>query len=108
MVAARTSTLAFGVFLTLSAMAVASPVPMPEDTSAVTGAHIATGAIQFLDASTLVIRQISPYAGRHMTFIMRPSTDRRGELKVGSTVTVRYQNTADHRIAMLVEGNDAR
>ena len=108
MVAVRTSTLAFGVFLTFSAMAVASPVAMPEGTSAAIKTHIATGDIQFLDASTLVIQQTSPYAGRHMTFIMRPSTDRRGELKVGSTVSVRYQDTADHRIAMVVEVDHAR
>jgi len=53
--------------------------------------------VKFVDASTLVIQQSSPYVGKSMTFVMRPSTEREGDLKVGSTVTVRYENEPDHR-----------
>jgi transcription elongation GreA/GreB family factor len=43
-----------------------------------------------------------------MTFTMRPSTEREGDLKVGSTVTVRYQDTADHRLATIVAVEHAK
>jgi len=65
--------------------------------------HTAKGDVKFVDESTLVIRQTSPYPGRNMTFTIGPSTEREGSLKVGSTVTVRYQDTADRRIATVVE-----
>ncbi len=37
-----------------------------------------------------------------MTFTLHPSTEREGELKVGSTVDVRYEDAADRRIATVV------
>ena len=43
-----------------------------------------------------------------MTFVMRPSTEREGDLKVGSPVTVRYENEPDHRIATHVEVDHAK
>ena len=43
-----------------------------------------------------------------MTFTLRPSTEREGDLKVGSTVVVRYQDKPDHRIATLVEVEHAK
>jgi len=95
----RTSAVVLGAFLSLfSSMARAAQVPT----------HIAKGDVKFVDASTLVIRQISPYPGRNMTFTMRPSTEREGNLKVGETVTVRYQATADHRVATIVEVDHAK
>ena len=96
----RTSAVVLGAFVSLfSSMALAAPqVPT----------HIAKGDVKFVDASTLVIRQISPYPGRNMTFTMRPSTEREGNLKVGETVTVRYQATADHRVATVVEVDHAK
>jgi hypothetical protein len=108
----RTSTLFVGAFLSLSAMALAaaetlSPVEVFASTS-LQSTHIAKGAVKFVDASTLVIQQASPYAGKSMTFVMRPSTGREGDLKVGSTVTVRYENEPDHRIATLVGVDHAK
>jgi hypothetical protein len=70
--------------------------------------HTARGAVKFVDSSTLVIHQISPYSGHNMTFIMRPSTEREGDLKVGSTVTVRYENGPDHKVATVVEVDHAK
>jgi hypothetical protein len=98
----RTSVLVLGAVLNLSAMALASTSAPQVPTL------IAKGDVEFIDASTLVIRQISPYAERNMTFTMRPSTEREGDLKVGSTVTVRYQHTADHRVATVVAVEHAK
>jgi hypothetical protein len=102
----RTSLLVVGAFLSLSAMAVAAVATAAPD--AVLATHTARGAVKFIDSSTLVIHQISPYAGHNMTFTMRPSTEREGDLKVGSTVVVRYEDKPDHRVATLVEVEHAR
>ena len=108
----RTTPLFLGAFLSLSALALAAaetvaPVEVFASTSS-QSTHIAKGAVKFVDASTLVIQQSSPYVGKSMTFVMRPSTEREGDLKVGSTVTVRYENEPDHRIATLVEVDHAK
>ncbi|HZM92532.1 MAG TPA: hypothetical protein VFB92_03895 [Vicinamibacterales bacterium] len=96
----RTSAL----ILSLSAIAFAADMPasaaLPKTSPQV---HTAKGAVKFVDSSTLVIHQISPYSGKNMTFVMRPSTEREGDLKVGSTVTVHYENEPDQRIATVVE-----
>jgi hypothetical protein len=97
----RVSTLVLGAFLSLSAAAAALA-----NTSA--QVHTATGSVKFVDSSTLVIHQITPYSGRNMTFVMRPSTERDGDLKAGSTVTVRYENEPDHRVATVVEVEHAK
>ena len=109
----RTPPLFLGAFLSLSALALAAaetvaPVEVFASTSSQSSTHIAKGAVKFVDASTLVIQQSSPYVGKSMTFVMRPSTEREGDLKVGSTVTVRYENEPDHRIATLVEVDHAK
>lgn len=70
--------------------------------------HVARGSIKFVNSSTLVIHQISPYAGKNMTFVLRPTTDREGDLKVGAAVTVRYEDEPDHRITTVVEVADAK
>lgn len=102
----RTSILVVGAFLSLSAMAVAA-VETATPNQALAN-HTARGAVKFVDSSTLVIHQISPYSGHNMTFIMRPSTEREGDLKVGSTVTVRYENEPDHKVATVVEVDHAK
>ena len=105
----RTSALFVGAFLSLSAMAFAA-----ETASAASSAnssleiHTARGSVKFVDASTLVIHQTSPYSGKNMTFVMRPSTEREGDPKVGSMVTVQYENEPDHRIATVVEVEHAK
>ena len=106
----RTATLVLGAFLSLSAIAFAAET-MASAAALVNSApqaHTARGAVKFIDSSTLVIRQASPYEGKSMTFVIRPSTEREGDLKVGSTVTVRYENEPDHRIATLVEVEHAK
>jgi hypothetical protein len=104
----RMPALVLGACLSLSAIALAAvEAATPGAAFANTSAspvqtHAAKGVVQFIDSSTLVIRQISPYNGRNMTFTLRSSTDREGDLKVGSTVAVRYQDAPNQRIATVV------
>jgi hypothetical protein len=110
----RTSTLVIGAFLVFSAMAFAAAetagpaAALASSSTAEVPTYTARGDIKFVDSSTLVIQQISPYSGKNMTFVLSPSTEREGDLKVGSTVTVRYQNEPDHRIATVVEVDHAK
>lgn len=111
----RTSTLILGALLSLSpALAFAAAETITPEAALASNStpqapiRMAKGAVTFVDSSTLVIRQMAPYAGKHMTFVMRPSTEREGDLKVGETVTVRYENEPDHRIATLVEVDHAK
>lgn len=107
----RTSILVLGAFLSLSAMAFAAAetiAPAAALANSAPEVHTATGSVTFVDSSTLVIHQTSPYAGKNMTFVLRPSTEREGDLKVGSTVTVRYENEPDHRIATVVAVEQAK
>jgi len=107
----RTSTLVLGAVLSLSALAFAAAETTASAAALANSSpqvHTARGSVKFVDASTLVIHQISPYSGRNMTFVMRPSTEREGDLKAGSTVIVRYENEPDHRVATVVEVEHAK
>jgi hypothetical protein len=63
--------------------------------------HATKGVIKFVDANKLVIKR-TPQDGRDMTFVLTPSTERSGEVKVGSTVDIRYRTDADHKVATAV------
>ena len=63
--------------------------------------HATTGVVKFIDANRLVIKR-TPQNGREMTFVLNPSTERSGDVKVGSTVDIRYRSDADQRIATAV------
>jgi len=107
----RTSTLVLGAFLSLSAMAFAAAETTASAASLANSTlpvHTARGAVKFVDSSTLVIEQTSPYAGHSMTFTMSPTTEREGNLKVGSDVIVRYQDNPERRVATLVEVEHAK
>lgn len=102
----RISTMVLGAFLSLSTIVFAAAETVASAAELANSApqvHTAKGSVKFVDSSILVIQQVSPYSGKNMTFVLRPSTEREGDLKVGSTVTVRYENEPDHRIATLVE-----
>jgi hypothetical protein len=107
----RTASLVLGTLLSLSAIAFAAAETTASAASLATSSpqvYTAKGSVKFVDSSTLVIHQVSPYYGKNMTFVMRPSTEREGDLKVGSTVTVRYENEPDHRVATVVEVEHAK
>ena len=107
----RTSSLVLGAFLSLSAIAFAAAETAASADSLANStlpAHTAKGTVTFVDSSTLVIQQTSPYAGHKITFTMSPTTEREGNVKVGSDVIVRYQDNPEHRVATLVEVEHAK
>ena len=62
--------------------------------------HATKGVVKSMDATKLVIRRSS--SGSDMSFTLNPSTEREGNVKVGSTVEVRYRTEANRRIATVV------
>lgn len=69
--------------------------------------HATKGVVKFVDANTLVIKR-TPQDGRETTFVLNPSTQRSGDVKVGSTVDVRYRTEAKQRVATAVTVVHAR
>ena len=63
--------------------------------------HATKGVVKFIDANRLVIKR-TPQNGREMTFVLKPSTERSGDVKVGSTVDIRYRSDTEQRIATAV------
>ena len=61
--------------------------------------HMVKGVVRSIDDSKLVIERLPQATERRMTFVVEPSTERQGMVRVGSTVDVRYQREADRRIA---------
>ena len=62
--------------------------------------HATKGVVKSMDATKLVIRRSS--SGADMSFTLNPSTEREGNVKIGSTVEVRYRAEANQRIATVV------
>lgn len=63
--------------------------------------HATTGVVRSIDATTLVIEH-SPQHEGNMSLALNPSTEGLGDVKVGSTVVVRYRMEAHQRIATAV------
>jgi hypothetical protein len=70
-------------------------------TAAAVSTHATKGTIKSVDANTLVIAR-SPKSKQAMRFELNPSTQRQGNLAVGSTVEVRYRTEANKKIATVV------
>ena len=77
-----------GLAAAMSATSQAAPAST-QRSGARMGTHAVAGLVTFADASTLVIVRSGKDAAK-MVFVLNPSTCRDGELKVGSTVSVRY------------------
>jgi hypothetical protein len=69
--------------------------------------HATKGVVKFVDANKLVITR-SPKYGREMSFVLNPSTERVGNVNVGSTVAVRYRTEAQQRIATAITVEHAK
>jgi len=69
--------------------------------------HATTGVVKSIDASTLVITRPGNKA-REMTFALNPSTHREGTVEVGSTVSVRYREEGNARVASALVARPAR
>jgi uncharacterized membrane protein len=52
--------------------------------------HATNGVVKFVDANKVTITR-SPQYGRAMIFVLNPSTERVGNVRVGSTVDIRYR-----------------
>jgi hypothetical protein len=63
--------------------------------------HATKGIVKFVDAHKLVVRR-RPQEVRERTFVLNPSTERSGVVKVGSTVDIRYRSDGDKQIATAV------
>ena len=68
--------------------------------------HAAGGVIKSIDGNTLVVSR-SGKNGGEMTFVMNDSTDRKGNLAVGTTVSVRYHQDGTTNVATAVHAEQA-
>jgi hypothetical protein len=75
-------------------------------TSAKSTMHATTGVVRSIDEDKLVIARSRK--GQEMTFLLNPSTERSGEIKVGSTVGVRYRNESEQKVATAVTVEHAK
>ena len=105
----RTAAMIVGTLLTVPAIGLAAPstdishAKRAGSTAATTGQapmHATKGVVKAMDATKLVIRR-SP-SGPDMSFALNPSTAREGNVKVGSTVEVRYRTEANQKVATAV------
>jgi hypothetical protein len=102
----RTAATLVGALAIVPATGLALPTAdVSQPTAAVSAAasskqtmHATKGVVKSIDATNLVIRR----SGRDMSFALNPSTQREGNVKVGSPVEVRYRTEANHRVATVV------
>lgn len=106
----RVAAVVVGVLLSLPAMGQAvrcasdpeSQAPATNYPAAAQQAmHATKGVVKSVDVTTLVITR-SPRNGREMTFVLNPSTERDGNVTVGSTVEVRYRSEARRQVATVI------
>jgi hypothetical protein len=111
-----TAAIVTGALLTVPAMTLASQAtpgakaPAAASRTASTAqapTHATRGVVTFVGSTTLVVER-SPRYGGNMTFLLNPSTERDGNVKVGSTVEVRYRTDAHQRIATVVTVEPAK
>jgi hypothetical protein len=109
-----TAAIVTGTLLTLPAIGLASPLATgaPAEASrkvstALAPTHATKGVVTYVDATKLSIER-SPRYGGITTFLLKPSTEREGNVKVGSPVEVRYRTEAHQRIATVVTVEHAK
>ena len=89
----RTVAMVIGAVLSLPAMGLAATA------ASAMRIHETKGVVRFIDPIKLEITALPQFGERRMTFVLNPSTEREGSMKVGSTVDVRYRGEANRRIA---------
>ena len=110
-----TAAIMTGTLLAVPAMGLAAPAmaaTRPTTTASSTSStpqpiHATKGVVTFVDATKLVVER-SPRYGGTLTFVMNPSTERDGNIKVGSSVEIRYRTDAHQRIATAVTAERAK
>jgi hypothetical protein len=102
-----TAAVLIGALLTIPPIGIASTraasLPSKEATSKHSAAstHATKGIVKSVDDKKLVVAR-SARSGREMTFVLNPSTEREGNVTVGSTVEVRYRTEKKQRVATVV------
>jgi hypothetical protein len=75
-----------------------APAPKPAATAAV---HATKGVVKSVDATTLVITKTAG-KGPETTFVLNASTQKQGDISVGSSVDVRYHAEGKSKVATAV------
>lgn len=112
----RTASIAMGALLILPALSLAGTRAITAQSASATSSyattakvptHLTRGVVKSVDATTLVIER-SPQHEGNMSLALNPSTEGLGDVKVGSTVVVRYRTEAHQRIATAVMPEHAK
>lgn len=70
--------------------------------------HSARGVVKSMDASSLVITQKSGKTTKEMSFVLDNSTQKEGEVAVGTPVQVTYHNAAKQHIASAIKATSPK
>jgi hypothetical protein len=104
-----------GTAIALSGNAFAGPqnaTPAPAVKQATAAAPAATnmtrGVVKAMDGDKLVIRHKTKSGPKEMTLVMNSVTQREGDLKVGSPVTVHYRTSNKQHVATMVHVRTAK
>ena len=106
----NTASIAMGALLILPALSLAATRTVTAPPTGVASSYTTTtkapmhsmrGVVKSIDATTLVIER-SPQSEGKTSLALNPSTEGLGDVKVGSTVVVRYRTEAHQRIATAV------
>jgi hypothetical protein len=112
----HTVSIAMGALLILPALSLAATGAVTAQPTGATSSYATTtnvpvhstrGVVKSIDATTLVIERSPQYEG-NMSLALKPSTEGLGDVKVGSTVLVRYRTEAHQRIATAVMAEHAK
>ena len=88
--------------LAASAAQAAKPQPAAKHSSTKAApTHATAGVVKSYDDSTLVITRTGKNAGE-MTFTLNPSTQKKGTIAPGSTVSVRYRGDGSTNVATAI------
>jgi DNA integrity scanning protein DisA with diadenylate cyclase activity len=109
----RTAFIAMGAVLILPALSLAGTGAVTAQPTSATSSYATTakvpthstrGVVKSIDETRLVIERSPQYAQSqgNMSLALNPSTEGLGDVKVGSTVVVRYRTEAHQRIATAV------
>ena len=115
---ARTAALILGVLLTGTAVGFASQTPAPAPSAKSSGAkkeskpsapatHATSGVVKTINDSSLVISK-SATKGPETTFVVNSSTQKEGNVAVGSMVDVRYTSDGKTKTATAVTVHEAK
>jgi ABC-type glycerol-3-phosphate transport system substrate-binding protein len=102
----RLAIIMLAAVLALPAVGVAAKASAAQakKSSAAPSMHATKGVVKSMDDTHLVIT----HSGKDLTFMLNPSTDKAGDLKVGSTVEVRYKTEGNQNIATVVTAGKAK